>query len=125
MKTWIMSVDLFRVSVFQINPERKEVQFSTLIKSPYPALSSIVSRQISIDFAQYIAEEIEIACGCGTDNQVILSGSTIDTQKIFHCLSESVKCTVIGITNKGYQPDLWQDIRQNFLTSSRDHGHLV
>jgi hypothetical protein len=103
-----MSIDLFRVSVFQVNQNNNGIHFSTVIKNPYPFLSSIVRRQISEDFAQYIAEEIEIACGCGTDSGLILSGNENDVQKVYHCLSDSVKNNVLGIMPKGYHPELWE-----------------
>jgi len=109
MKAWIMSIDPFRVSVFQASSNRQEIVFSTVIKNNQP-ISSLAIREISDGFAQYVAEEIEIACGCGTNSSLILSGNSDDVKKVCQCLSPSLKNNIIGITEKGYCPEVWKGI---------------
>jgi hypothetical protein len=110
MKAWIMSVEPFRVSVFQASSEQSNINFSTVIKNNQPFRSMAASKQISDGFAKYIAEEIEIACGCGTDSSLIISGDEKDVQKVCNCLSLAAKKSIIGITPKGYHPLLWKEV---------------
>ncbi len=110
MNAWIMLIDPLRTSVFRASTSKKELTFSTVIKNTGTFSSLEDTKKISDDFAHYIAEEIEIACGCGTNSALIISGDTNDVQKVCKCLSSSAKSNIIGIAPKGYNPELWKQI---------------
>lgn len=112
MKAWIMLVNPVRVSVFFASPLNGDFTFATVIKNTKTISSMSDTNPISDDFANYAAEEIEIACGCGTNSALIISGDTRDVQKVCNCLSPSVKGSIIGIIPKGYNPHLWREILQ-------------
>ena len=105
-----MLVEPFRISVFKTHSNKKDITFSTVIKNTFPISSLEESQRISDSFANYVAEEIEIACGCGTNSALIMSGESADVQKICKCLSPAVKKSIIGITPKGYNPTLWKEV---------------
>lgn len=110
MKAWIVLIDPFRISLFYVSSATKELTFSTIIKNTKSPHSLAETKQISDDFASYVAEEIEIACGCGTNNALIISGDSSDVKKVCKCLSRSIKNSIIGITPKGYNPELWREV---------------
>jgi len=125
MKAWIMLIDPLKISVFHANSSKNDVTLYTVIQNGDGDMSEFPKRgqgqgqgqgqqqqikQISDDFAHYVAEEIEIACGCGTNTGLIFSGETSDVQKVCRSLSPAVKGSIIGITPKGYIPFLWRQI---------------
>jgi hypothetical protein len=110
MNAWIMLVDPNRVSVFRASSNRTDIIFSKVIRNLGRTRTQEESPQISDHFANYIAEEIEIACGCGTDSSLIISGESVDVHKVCNCLSSDVKKHIIGIIPKGYNPDLWKEV---------------
>lgn len=118
MKAWIMLIDPLSTTVFQISSHKREISFSTTIENSLPSRSSSKSEEISDQFAHYIAEEMEIACGCGTYSALIIAGESDDVKKICKCLSPVTKSNIIGITPKGYNPTLWREVLTQSVSMS-------
>ena len=103
MKTWILCADNLCAEIFLKNdPQDKPHLCYTIpvsnIASQSQSKSKIKSKSKNSNkkFVRYVAEELEVACGAGTDSQLIICAEKEMLSKFMDVLSVTVKQSLIG-----------------------------
>lgn len=87
MKTWILVAASTSAAVFLFDSVTQSLYLSRNIKGRrFGRLNR---------FAKYLCEEVEIACGAGTDASLILCGEAQILDQIQFGLSESIRSVVL------------------------------
>ena len=71
MRTWILCADKLCAKLFMKKSPQDEACLCRTISCPKTSKNSHQKKELS-EFAHYVAEEIEIACGAGTDSRLVL-----------------------------------------------------
>ncbi len=85
MKTWILCIDQAVANVFA----RDDKDGAT--KLCYTLNSSHRSKK---KFLKYVAEEMELACGCGTSNDLVVCGEQDILKKLIDLCSHEVRTSI-------------------------------
>jgi protein required for attachment to host cells len=97
MKTWILCADNLCAEIFMKNSPQDTPHLCYTIPVSKPAhQSKSKSKNSNKKFVRYIAEEIEVACGAGTDSQLIICAEKEMLSKFLDVLSINVKQSLIG-----------------------------
>jgi protein required for attachment to host cells len=105
MKTWILCADNLCAQIFMKNSPQDTPHLCYTIpasnvtpaksKSSQPK-SQPKSKNSNKKFVRYVAEEIEVACGAGTDSKLIICAEKEMLSKFMDILSLNVKQSLIG-----------------------------
>jgi hypothetical protein len=82
MKTWILCLDKQSANVFTRDANHGSARLCYTLKSSHRSKAS---------FLKYIAEEMELACGAGTNNDLIVIGEQDLVDRITRLFSWEVK----------------------------------
>jgi protein required for attachment to host cells len=96
MKTWILCADNLCAEIFMKNGPQDTPHLCYKIPVSKPTDQSKSKSKTNKKFVRYIAEEIEIACGAGTDSQLIICAEKEMLSKFLDVLSINVKQSLIG-----------------------------
>jgi protein required for attachment to host cells len=101
MKTWILCADNLCAEIFMKNSPQDTPHLCYTIPVSKPTHQSKLSpksktKNSNKKFVRYIAEEIEVACGAGTDSQLIICAEKEMLSKFLDVLSINVKQSLIG-----------------------------
>jgi protein required for attachment to host cells len=103
MKTWILCADNLCAEIFMKNGPQDMPHLCYTIPVSKPSHQSKLkpksktkSKDSNKKFVRYIAEEIEVACGAGTDSQLIICAEKEMLSKFLDVLSINVKQSLIG-----------------------------
>ncbi|MDR3606622.1 MAG: hypothetical protein P4M08_04480 [Oligoflexia bacterium] len=86
-RTWIVCADDCRAKLFVKKGPCEQACLCRTIPRPNEALN---------EFVHYVVEEIEVACGEGTESGLILCGENEILAEYIKQLSDSVRGSVIG-----------------------------
>jgi len=95
MKTWILCADNLCAEIFMKNSPQDTPHLCYTIPASNVTPQS-KSKNSNKKFVRYIAEEIEVACGAGTDSQLIICAEKEMLSKFLDVLSINVKQSLIG-----------------------------
>ena len=87
MKTWIFCAESHSAKVFRTSEDRELQYCSDVVTVPGERRR----------FSRYLADEIEIACGGGTDSRFMICGDPTLINNVCQCLSDGVRGLIIGI----------------------------
>ncbi len=95
MKTWILVAAATGATVYLYDSINQRLQFSRKIKSPYltKTITGNDSRQES--FAQYLADEMDVACGTGTNATFALFGDSDMLSAVLRNLSQQTRSVLV------------------------------
>lgn len=96
MRTWILCADTLCAKIYQMKAPSDDAHLAYTIPCPKKGRSS---RNIQ-GFIRELSELVEIACGAGTESQLILCAEPKLLSKIYKLLSAAVKGVVIGRVEK-------------------------
>lgn len=97
MKTWILCADPLCAKILMKNNDRDEARLCYTIPAQSLALDS---GQLDKKFVRYIAEEVDLACGAGTDSQLIICAESSLLAQILTSLNEGTRKCLVGIIGK-------------------------
>ena len=93
MRTWILCADNLCAKIFVKRTDEDRARLYYTI--PGPRRNSR-SRQNTKEFIRYVADEIELACGAGTDSQLILCAEKEMLSHFCKRFSGQVKGVLVG-----------------------------
>ena len=96
MKTWILRADTLCAQIFlKTSPEAEACLCRTI---PCQKKLQKSSRKKDLQkFAHYVAEEIELACGAGTESQLVLCAEGELLKELRRQFSDEVKQVIVGV----------------------------
>ena len=92
MKTWILCIDRAVANVFARDGKDGPTRLCYTLDSTHRSKHR---------FLKYIAEEMELACGCGTSNDLIVCGEQDMLQKLTNLFSHEVRSSIRGAIYTG------------------------
>jgi hypothetical protein len=85
MKTWILCIEKQYAKVFARDEKNGQARLCYTLNS---------SHRSKNHFLKYIAEEMELACGVGTSNDLIVEGEKEAVKKITELFSHEVRSSI-------------------------------
>ena len=118
MRTWILCLDSWCAKIFMRKQDADDAHLFNVIPRREVDQSSKEVLNDGIQFIRYVADEIEVACGSGTDSQLIICAEDEVLSKVMPALSSSVRSSIIGLlardlcfTSESYVSKCCQNLR--------------
>jgi hypothetical protein len=119
MKTWIFCAETGHAKVFRTSEDHGLQFCSEVVTDPGERRK----------FSRYLADEIEIACGGGTDCRFLICGDPALVNSVCQCLSDGVRKLIIGIVPKNVTRESFESLRDRTSKLIEKweykHGHRV
>jgi hypothetical protein len=85
MKTWILCVEKGSANVFAQDGKNQAPRLCYTLNSSHRSKNK---------FLKYVAEEMELACGCGTCNELVVRGEKDILKKLTDLFSYEVRSSI-------------------------------